>query len=100
MVHAIMFDTFKYAKGLKKAGFTEIQIETQVEFVKEQTDSINNFIDKSIATKQDIELTRKDIKTLELRIEQIRVDLKSDLKVLGAIILLGVTVLGLLIKVH
>lgn len=87
MTRAIMLDTFKYAKGLKKAGFTEIQIETQVEFVKEQIDSINKFIDNSIATKHDIELTRKDIKTLELRIEQIRVDLKSDMRILGAMVL-------------
>ena len=60
--HAITFDTFQYAKDLKKAGFTEIQVETHVKYAKEQANNISELIDDNLATK-------KDIKELELKIE-------------------------------
>jgi hypothetical protein len=72
MAHAITFDTFQYAKDLKKAGFTEIQIETQVKYAKEQAKGINEWIDDSLATKQ-------DIKELDLKIELVRSDLRKDM---------------------
>lgn len=41
------FDTLKYAKRLKEAGFTEQQAETQAEVFRE-------VIDDKLATKQDL----------------------------------------------
>ena len=43
----IIFDTLKYAKRLKEAGFTEQQAETQAEVMHE-------VIDDKLATKQDL----------------------------------------------
>lgn len=34
--HTIVFDTFQQAKRLQRVGFNEIQIEAQIENVKEQ----------------------------------------------------------------
>jgi|APSaa5957512622_1039677.scaffolds.fasta_scaffold108453_1 hypothetical protein len=89
--HAIIFDTLRYAKKLQKAGFTEIQAETQIEIIKEQSDAINGLIDDSLATKQ-------DIKELELKIETskneltLRIDaIKNELLLkLGRMIVGGV----------
>ena len=116
MIHAITFDTFRYAKELKKAGFTEIQVDTQVKFAKEQTDTINDFIDSNIATKQDIKETQqnikeiqKDIKELELKMELKMELIKKDLTIklvgiLGSMIIICVgastTILGFLLQVH
>lgn len=44
----ITFDTLKYAKRLKEAGFTEQQAETQAEAIK-------SLIDDKLATKQDLQ---------------------------------------------
>ena len=98
MTHAITFDTFQYAKELKKVGFTEAQVDTQVNFAKKQTDNINDFIDDNIATKQ-------DIKELELKMELIKRDLTIRLvSILGSmmVICIGVstTILGFLIQLH
>ena len=78
--HIVMFDTFQYAKDLQKAGFTETQVETQVKYAKKQADAVNNIIDDSLATKQ-------DIKELELKIEMIKNEL---LLKLGRMIVGGV----------
>lgn len=102
MSHTIAFDTFRYAKELKSAGFTEIQIETQVKFIKEHTDAINDFIDNSIATKQDIkELELK----MELKMELIKKDLMIKLVgILGSIIVICIgastTILGFLMQLN
>jgi hypothetical protein len=94
--HTIVFDTFQYAKDLKKAGFTEIQIETQVKYAKKQCDDVLAIIDNNLATKHDIELLRKDI-------EIIRKDTKYIMligSIFGAMIPIGFTILGFLIKLH
>lgn len=57
MSHAITIDTHFHAKNLKKAGFNDEQIETQLALAQSQTDFINN----NLATKHDIELIRKDL---------------------------------------
>jgi len=97
MAHAITFDTFQCAKELKKAGFTETQVEaqvgiikTQVEFVKEQTDAINDLIDNNLATKQDIN---------EVKAEIAQMGYKVTMR-LGGMIVVAVTVLGFLIQLH
>ena len=108
MAHAITFDIFQCANELKKAGFTEVQVDAQVklakaqvEFIKEQTDAINETIDNNLATKQ-------DIKELDLKIETSKNELKTEIaqmgyKVtmrLGGMIVVAVTVLGFLIQLH
>jgi len=81
---AISFDTLKFAKRLKEAGFTEQQAEALA-------DAEAEFIEQNLATKRDIadlkrdikelEVTlRSDIKQLDLKIEQTRSDLARDLK--------------------
>jgi hypothetical protein len=110
--HAIAFDTFQCAKDLKKAGFTEIQVETQIKYIKEQIKSVNEWIDDSLATKQ-------NIKELDLKIETLRAELVAEIKLseertnkniaqmgyktiitLGSMIAVGVTALGFLLKLH
>lgn len=72
MGSAITFDTLLYAKKLKEAGFTERQAEIQAEALVE-------IVEDKLATKQDIEFIRKDIKELELRTDVKLAELKTDL---------------------
>lgn len=55
----ISFDTLAYTKKLKAAGVPEKQAEIQAETFAE-------IIEERLATKQDIELIRRDMKELEL----------------------------------
>ncbi len=67
---AIAFDTLKFAKRLKEAGFTEEQAEALANAGAE-------LIEQNLATKRDIkELELK----MEQKIEQLRSDLARDLK--------------------
>jgi len=104
MTHVLTFDfdTLQYANDLKAAGVPEKQAEVQshklAETIKEQNQAISDLIDNSLATKQ-------DIKELELKIEQVRVELKRDIKelenkliiklgaLLGSIMLGGIALL-------
>jgi len=104
MTHAaIFFDTFQYAKDLQKAGYTEVQIETQVKYAKvqidltkEQTNTINELIDNDLVTKKDL---KQEIKELELKMEKMNYNTIIILgSVLGGMIMTGITVLGYLIK--
>jgi uncharacterized protein Yka (UPF0111/DUF47 family) len=70
---ALAFDTLKFAKRLKEAGFTEQQAEALAHAGAE-------LIGQNLATKQDIADLKRDIKELEVKIEQIRSDLARDLK--------------------
>ncbi len=70
---AIAFDTLKFAKRLKEAGFTEQQVEALGAAEAE-------FIEENLATKRDIADVKRDIKELDLKIEQVRVELKRDIK--------------------
>jgi len=79
------FDTLAYAKKLKAAGFTEQQAEIQAE-------ALSEIIEDRLATKQDIEELKRDIKELELR-------LKHDLTLrLGGMIVAGIAVVAALVK--
>lgn len=57
----LTFDTHAYIKKLKAVGFTEEQAEVQAE-------TLAGLINEQLATKQDIELIRRDIKELEMRL--------------------------------
>jgi hypothetical protein len=73
----LAFDTLKFAKRLKEAGFTEQQAEALAHAGAE-------LIEQNLATKRDIADLKRDIKELEVKmeqkIEQIRSDLARDLK--------------------
>jgi hypothetical protein len=74
---AIAFDTLVYAKKLKSVGFTEAQAEALAE-------SQAQLIESRLATKQDMELVRRDMKELEASLKRdmkaLDVSLKRDLK--------------------
>jgi len=57
----LTFDTHAYIKKLKAVGFTEEQAEVQAE-------TLSSLINEQLATKQDIELIRRDMKELEMRL--------------------------------
>jgi len=57
----VTFDTLAYAKKLKAAGFTDQQAEVQAQAFAE-------IIEERLATKQNIELLRRDMKELEMRL--------------------------------
>jgi len=61
MTHAIPYDSFEDAELLKKAGYTELQIKTEVFRTKKRNEEISKVIDDSLATKHDVELVRADI---------------------------------------
>ena len=77
MSPAIAFDTLVYAKKLKSVGFTEAQAEALAE-------SQAQLIESRLATKQDIELVRRDMKELEASLKRdmkaLDVSLKRDMK--------------------
>ncbi len=81
MTLAIAFDTLVYAKKLKSVGFTEAQAETLAE-------SQAQLIESRLATKQDIELVRRDTVEMEASLKrdmkELEVSLKRDMKELEA----------------
>jgi len=74
---AIAFDTLKFAKRLKEAGFTEQQAEALA-------DAEAEFIGQNLATKRDIADVKRDIKELEVtlrkEIKQLEGTLHSEIK--------------------
>jgi hypothetical protein len=109
-----VFDTLSYARKLQDAGFTESQARAQAEALAE-------IASENLATKSDIASLetglRRDMKEMETRlrleIESIRRDMKemetrlqaeiaamSDKLTirLGGMLVVGITMLGLLIK--
>ncbi len=118
---AIAFDTLKFAKRLKEAGFTEQQAEALA-------DAEAELIEQNLATKRDsadlkrdikelevtlrndlkqLEVTlRNEIKQLDVKIEQIRSDLARDLKgleyrmtiKLGTMMVVAVAAMATLVK--
>jgi len=57
----IMLDTHAYIKKLKAVGISEEQAEVQAE-------TLAGLIDNQLATKQDIELLRRDMKEMEMKL--------------------------------
>jgi predicted phage-related endonuclease len=112
---AVAFDTLKYAKRLKEAGFTEQQAEA---LASAQVD----LIEARLATKADIFGLTRDIKEVEAKltrdikeveakltrdIEALRADVQRDLKDLeyrltirlGGMMALAIGVVATLVKV-
>jgi len=88
VVTAIAFDTLKFAKRLKEAGFTEQQAEAlaaaEAEFVEENLATKRDLKELEVALKRDIKelevALKRDIKELDLKIEQVRVELTREIK--------------------
>jgi hypothetical protein len=58
---SISFDTRSSVKRLVEAGFTQQQAEAQAE-------ALIAVVNENLATKHDVELIRRDVKELELRL--------------------------------
>ncbi|MEO5331770.1 MAG: CCDC90 family protein [Magnetococcus sp. YQC-5] len=77
---AIAFDTHKFIKQMMATGFTEQQAESQVNLLAE-------ILNNQLSTKADVAKVnlnvleiKRDIKTLDVKIETIRSDLKRDIE--------------------
>jgi len=81
---ALSFDTLQYAKKLQQVGFTAEQAEVQAEALQERTKVINDWIDSSLVTKQD----------LKFGLEKLSYQLTIRL---GSMIAAAVAILGILI---
>jgi len=81
---ALAFDTLQYAKRLKDGGFTQQQAETQAEAMKDQSYSMQDFIedkiDNTLATKQDIKGLEVKMEGLAVEMKRLEVELKQDMK--------------------
>ena len=85
MSTAIAFDTLAYAKKLRAAGVPETQAEVHAEAMAE-------LVEERLATKLDIELLRRDMKEMEMR-------LKHDLTLrLGGMMAVAVGIVAALVK--
>lgn len=85
MPNNVAFDTLAYAKKMKAVGFTEQQAEAQAEALAE-------IVENRLATKQDIEGLKRDIKELEIR-------LRHDLTIrLGGMLFAGIAIVATLVK--
>ena len=85
MANTVAFNTLAYAKKMKAVGFTEQQAEAQAEALAE-------IVENRLATKQDIEGLKRDIKELEIR-------LRHDLPIrLGGMLVAGIAIVATLVK--
>ena len=83
---AIAFDTLKYAKKLREAGFSQQQAELQAE-------ALSEIVEDRLATKQDLKelemVTKQELKELEMRLT-IR---------LGSLIAVAIGIVATLVKI-
>lgn len=79
---AITFDTLKYTKRLRDAGYTEQQAEAATEA---QRDCLNEVLDSTLATRQDIH-------GLEIKITKIETDI-VHLKWMSGVVIGGIVAL-------
>lgn len=102
MTHAIIFDSLQYVNQLKSVGIPDKQAEMQAVLEKKQIDSINEFIDASIVTKQDIELCKNELKA-EMKLLTTQMAYKTIIilgSVLGGMTIIGFTILSFLIQIQ
>ncbi|MGH8568195.1 MAG: hypothetical protein ACREXU_09260 [Gammaproteobacteria bacterium] len=69
---AIAFDTLKFAKRLKEAGFTEQQAEALA-------DAEADLIEQNFATKRDIADIKRDIADIKRDLAEVRAEVKRDI---------------------
>ncbi len=70
---AIAFDTLKFVKRLKEAGFTEQQAEALA-------DAGAELIEQNLATKRDIADIQRDIADLKRDMKELEVGLRNEIK--------------------
>ncbi|OGT07175.1 MAG: hypothetical protein A2X78_01190 [Gammaproteobacteria bacterium GWE2_37_16] len=93
---ASTFDTLQFANRLKAVGVPEKQAEIQAELWLEQREAINEFVDDSLATKQDIAGLKRDMKELEVTLRRdikemsYQIVIKLGSMIAGSVVLLGV----------
>jgi hypothetical protein len=73
LVTTVAFDTLKFSKRLKEAGFTESQAEALAEAIKDAGG------EAELATKADIADVKRNLKELELKIDARFEGLKGEL---------------------
>lgn len=107
----LTFDTLQFANRLKAVGVPEKQAELQAEIFLEQAESINEFIDDHLATKQDVAGLKKDMKELEVTLrrdmKELETTMRRDMKEmsyqivirLGSMIAGSVVLLGVLLPI-
>ncbi len=89
---ALSFDTHQYVKKLKGAGVPEAIAEIQAE-------ALTEIIDEKLATKLDIELVRRDMKEMELRLAKDISDTKAELlKWMAGMLIAQAAVVAALVK--
>lgn len=89
----ITFDTHQFIRTLQDAGFEQPQAEAVASAFKAASSQAE------IATKQDIEIVRRDIRESELRLEAKISDIKYDLiKWIAGMLLAQVGIVAALVK--
>jgi hypothetical protein len=89
----ITFDTHQFIRTLQDAGFEQPQAEALASAFKAASSQAE------IATQQDIDLVRRDIRESELRIEAKISDIKYDLiKWIAGMLLAQVGIVAVLVK--
>jgi hypothetical protein len=95
-MQSVFFDTHAYVKKLTKAGFTEEQAEIQAQ-------TLTEFLEGQLATKQDTNALKRDIEELRIAttrdLEALELRLKHDLTLrLGGMMVTGIAVVAALVK--
>lgn len=89
----ITFDTYQFIKTLQDAGFERPQAEAVASAFKDASSQAE------IATQNDIELVRRDIRESELRLEAKISDIKYDLiKWIAGMLLAQIGIVAALVK--
>ena len=90
----------QFANRLKAVGVPEKQAEIQAELWLEQREAINEFIDDSLATKQDIAGLKRDMKELEVTLRRDMKEMSYQIVIrLGSMIAGSVILLGVLLPI-
>ena len=92
----VAFDTLAFCKRLQAAGVPPAQAEAHAQA---QAEFLTDHLLSTVATKDDIRLTREDMKQLEMRLQMEMQLLGWTLTVrLGGMVVLGVGALAVLIQ--
>ncbi len=88
------FDTLSYARRLKASGFSDEQAETL-------SDATRELVVQDFATKGDIAILKTDLVALEQRIMSAMDNLGLRLTVrMGVMLAAGLSILGVVLKLH
>ena len=74
------FDTLRYVNKLKSVGVSEKQAEMQAELQAEAASMQIDVINNNLATKEDINELKRDIKEVSGELNEVKNELKRDIK--------------------